>query len=159
MTRKTENRKAGIRTGLTWGGRDSMAFTLIEMLVVLGMLGILMAAAFTGIGQARARARVTKANAEIRELMNAWLSYEAAYDDWPVQMTGNDLEATKANLNELLGGSDDKVVYLHAQLSGDAFRDPWGTPYHFHLVDQSSGSANQTRESFGASVTFPNRNR
>ena len=59
------------------------AFTLIEMLVVTGMLGILMGVAVTGLGQAKKQARVAKANVELRELVNAWLSYESAYDEPP----------------------------------------------------------------------------
>jgi prepilin-type N-terminal cleavage/methylation domain-containing protein len=158
MKLETENRKPGNRLSLVIGNRDSMAFTLIEMLVVLGMLGILMGVAFSGIGQARSQARIAKANSEVRELMNAWLSYEAAWDDWPVNVNGESIEADAGNLKELLGDNQEKVVYLHAQLSGGAFRDPWGTPYRFRVLEQQ-GTGDETRESFGASITFPNRNR
>ena len=158
MKLDTENRKPGNRLSLVIGNRDSMAFTLIEMLVVLGMLGILMGVAFSGIGQARSQARIAKANSEVRELMNAWLSYEAAWDDWPVNVNGESIEADAGNLKELLGDNQEKVVYLHAQLSGGAFRDPWGTPYRFRVLEQQ-GTGDETRESFGASITFPNRNR
>ena len=143
--------------------RASTAFTLIEMLVVLGMLGILMGVAFSGIGQARTAARVAKANAEVRELMKAWLSYEAAYDDWPFDISqyqdNNGVDADEAHLQELLGlpAGQGKQVYLNAQLSSGAFRDPWGKPYRFRLLDKSGG--NETKESFGASITFPNRQR
>jgi len=158
MKLETENRKQGNRLSLVIGNRDSMAFTLIEMLVVLGMLGILMGVAFSGIGQARSQARIAKANSEVRELMNAWLSYEAAHDDWAAPIDGESIEADAGNLKGLLGGNDEKVVYLHAQLSGGAFRDPWGTPYRFRVLEQK-GTGDETKESFGASITFPNRNR
>lgn len=138
--------------------RSSLAFTLIEMMIVVGMLAILMGVAFSGIGQARAQARIAKANVELRELINAWLSYEAAYDDWPVEVKGSDLEATAANLKELLGQNQDKAVYLNAQMNAGAFLDPWGTPYHFRLIPRSDASA-RVQESFSASVTFPNRHR
>ena len=135
-----------------------MAFTLIEMMMVVGMLAILMGAAFSGIGQARAQARVAKANVEVRELINAWLSYESAYDDWPVEVKGTDIDATAANLKELLGKNQDNAVYLNAQLTGDAFLDPWGTPYRFRLISKSDTST-KVKETFSASVTFPNRSR
>ncbi|MEI7901018.1 MAG: type II secretion system protein [bacterium] len=140
------------------GSRSTMAFTLIELMVVFGMLAILMGAAMTGIGQARSQARKAKANVELRELMNAWLSYEAAYDDWPVQMEGDDLVATADNLKELLGDNPDKAVYLNAQTASGAFVDPWGTPYHFRLITKSDTSTD-VKETFTASVTFPNRHR
>ena len=133
------------------------AFTLVEMMVVTGMLGILMGVAATGLGNARAQARVTKANVEVRELVNAWLSYEASYDDWPTEMSEEeDLEANESNLKELLGGEND-IVYLNAPMVNGAFRDPWGTPYHFRIVTRDG--AEKTTEKFRMSVTFPNRER
>ena len=155
MKRETANGKRG---RLKPSNRASTAFTLIEMMVVLGMLGILMGVAFSGIGQARNQARIAKANAEVRELMKAWLSYEAAYDNWPVMVKGDSLDADATNLKELMGDNQDKVVYLNAQLVNGAFRDPWGTPYRFRLLDKT-GSGNKAEESFGAAITFPNRTR
>ena len=137
--------------------RASSAFTLIEMVVVTGMLAILMGVAFSGIGQARKQARIAKANAEMRELINAWLSFEASYDDWPVEVGGEGIDATEANLQELLGGNQDKTVYLNAPMVNGAFRDPWGTPYQFRLVKNTG--ENQSTEEFAASITFPNRHR
>ncbi len=137
--------------------RLSSAFTLIEMMVVTGMLAILMGVAFSGIGQARGQAKVAKANTEVRELINAWLSYEAAYDDWPVNVTGDSIVADKSSLNELLGGNEDKAVYLNAQLTGGYFLDPWGTPYQFRLLNKSGQDSK--KEEFPAAVTFPNRHR
>ena len=128
------------------------------MIVVIGMLAVLMGVAFSGIGQARAQARVAKANVELRELINAWLSYESAYDDWPVDISGDDLVASEGNLKELLGGNQDKTVYLSAQMVNGNFVDPWGTPYHFRLLTKSDASKD-VKETFPACVTFPNRHR
>jgi len=135
----------------------SNAFTLVELLVVIGMLSILMGVTFGGIGKARAQARIVKANAEIRELMNAWLAYEVSYDDWPVSIEGENLVANASNLAELLGQNDTQTVYLEAQLVNDNFVDPWGTPYQFQIVKQTGD--NRSTDEFGVAVTFPNRNR
>jgi prepilin-type N-terminal cleavage/methylation domain-containing protein len=135
----------------------SNAFTLVEMLVVIGMLSILMGVTFTGVGKARTQARIVKANTELRELMNAWLAYEAAYDDWPAAIEGDELEATSGNLAELLGDNDTETVFLDAQMSGGAFRDPWGNPYRFKIMRESS--ENKASDGFGAAISFPNRNR
>ncbi len=137
--------------------RATMAFTLIEMMIVTGMLGVLMGVTFSGLGQARKQAKITKANAEIRELMNAWLAYEAAYDDWPLEMKGDMIEATEENLKELLDGNQDQTVYLNANMERGAFRDPWGMPYRFRLVYEDD--QNKMTEDFEATVTFPNRHR
>ena len=107
-------------------GSRLSAFTMVEMMIVTGMLGIMMGLAATGLGHAKKQARITKANAEVRELVNAWLSYEAAYDDWPVDIEGDELEATESNLKELIGeGNADDFVYLNAPIIGGAMRDPW----------------------------------
>lgn len=138
--------------------RTSNAFTLIELMVVFGMLAILMGVAFSGIGQARQQARIAKANAEVRELMNAWLSYEAAHDDWPSGFTFGDaeLKASRANLKELIGEGEEETVYLNAKFVNDYFVDPWGNPYQFRLRKTTDSSQSET---FGASIAFPNRSR
>jgi type II secretory pathway pseudopilin PulG len=127
------------------------------MLVVLGILGILMSVAFSGLGAARLQAQVARANAEVRQLVSAWLSYEAAYDDWPTQVQGDDIETSESAIQELLGKNDTETVYLNVQLVNGAFRDPWGTPYRFRLLTDNSD--NQSAEEFAASITFPNRHR
>jgi len=132
------------------------------MMVVIGMLAILMGVAFSGIGQARAQARVAKANVEVRELVNAWLSYEAAKDDWPAEVPKDGmLEANEANLKVLLGKGEDATVYLNAQMVGQKreFLDPWGHPYVFRIIDRSGTEDSKVQETFPASVTFPNRHR
>ncbi len=134
--------------------RSGNAFTLVEMLVVTGMLTILMGVAFSGLGQARAQARVAKANTEIRELVNAILSYEAENEE--LDIAASPKEATSGNLAALLGGGSDKV-YLNAPIVNGAFRDPWGTPYRYRVVEGRVDDGNRTTVS--AAITFPNRHR
>jgi prepilin-type N-terminal cleavage/methylation domain-containing protein len=138
--------------------RRNSGFTLIEMLTVIGMLGILMATAATGISRARVQARIAKANTEIRQLIGAWMAYEAAYDGWPVELpsSGTAIEATQSTLKELLGEGENKVVFLNAQMVQGAFRDPWGMPYQIRF---SPSSVDAVEETFSTAISFPNRNR
>ena len=154
-----------LRTGLSGSRSASLrdAFTLVEMLVVIAMLGLLMGSAATGISQAKRQAKVTRAHAEMRELVNAWLAYEQAYDDWPVPGSADGEEgipATEANLKELIGQGGDGMVYLNAPMTagagGRAFRDPWGTPYRFRIVELPT-SDSQDENKFEVSIAFPNR--
>lgn len=157
MKLETGNWKLGRRLRTLGGNRGSNAFTLVEMMVVVGIIGILMGVAFSGIGQARNRARVARANLEMRQLISAWLSYEAAYDDWPVQVQGEEIDTSESAIQELLGKNPEETVYLNAQMVNGAFRDPWGTPYRFRLLSESGQNA--ATEEFTASITFPNRHR
>jgi prepilin-type N-terminal cleavage/methylation domain-containing protein len=138
--------------------RSDRGFTLVEMLVVIGMLGVLMATAATGVARAKGQARVTKANAEVRQLIGAWLAYEAAYDGWPTDLPagGGEIEATQSTLKELLGEGQNKVAFLNAQMVNGAFRDPWGMPYKIRF---SARPQQDLKDKFSAAITFPNRGR
>jgi prepilin-type N-terminal cleavage/methylation domain-containing protein len=138
--------------------RSNSGFTLVEMLTVIGMLGILMATAATGISRARTQARIAKAHAEVRQLIGAWMAYEAAYDGWPMELPsgGTAIEATQSTLKELLGEGENKVVFLNAQMKGGAFRDPWGMPYKIRF---SPSTQDAVEETFSTAISFPNRNR
>ena len=139
----------------------SLAFTLIEMLVVMGMLSILMGVAFTGLGQARSQARVAKANAEVRELVNAILSYEAEQEELFVPSGGKETVATESNLKELLGKGKTTQIFLNAPMTGTppAFRDPWGEPYRFRVVKEEMEIDDKKKTCVSAAITFPNRQR
>lgn len=132
------------------------AFTLIELLIVVAMLGLLMATAATGMAQARLQAKKTKAHAEMRELVNAWLSYEQSFGDFPMDITTGETEATAAALADLLGSSGGPV-FLNAPISNGAFRDPWGNPYKFRIL--SIEAVDDKEYELDAAVTFPNRHR
>ena len=102
--------------------RRREAFTLMEMMVVIGMLGVLVGVTFSGIGQAKTRARVAKANAEVRELVNAILAYEAAEDELEVTP-----ERSKPMRRRSLLLGDGGPVYLNMKSRDGVFRDPWAT--------------------------------
>lgn len=138
--------------------RANKGFTLVEMLTVMGMLGILMGISATAISRAQEQARIAKANTEVRQLIGAWLAYEAAYDGWPVAPPEGDegIEATESVLKELLGQGQNKVVFLNAQLINGALRDPWGQPYKLRFKSQPQ---NDIQDTFSTAISFPNRSR
>ena len=128
-------------------------FTLVEMLAVIVLIGILMMAAGMSIRKAQHLARVTKAEAECRELVNALLEYRAVYHDWPM----GDGDVSTAALKPLTDASANSrgIVFLNLSLPSGDWNDPWGNPYTVYF-NQSSDHENST--AIETCVSFPFRN-
>lgn len=116
------------------------AFTLVELLVVVAMIAILMGAASSVVAKAQKRARIARAEADVREMTNAILAYE----NWDKKhslssmASGSEQEATDSSLSFILGGKTANgnkipVLYNAAVSSDGSIRDPWGTPYRFKI--------------------------
>lgn len=120
------------------------AFTLVELLVVLGVVAMIMAAFTTSVASAQQRARIARAESEVKVISQAILSYEQHHKEHELpSMTNQD--ADRGSIGFLIGngGSSESgkiPVLLMAQLSnGNKMLDPWGTPYKISI---KPGSAN-----------------
>ncbi len=131
------------------------AFTLVELLVVVGMIAILMGAMTTAVNKARERARIQKATSDVKVISQAILAYEIWNGDKLPTMgsrgsAAGGVEANESSLGFLIGkgnaqgvaggsGSGELPVLLMAQLrSGGAIVDPWGTPYRVTIAESSA---------------------
>lgn len=125
-------------------------FTLVELLVVLCVLGMIMAAMTTSIMGAQKRAKISKAESEVKAISQAILAYEN-YDENNELPTMSNQDADKSSLGFLIGegGSTESgkiPVLLMAQLtSGGKMLDPWNRPYKITI---KQGSANIDLENF-----------
>jgi len=125
--------------------RMRQAFTLVELLVVVGMIAVLMGAMSVAIGGAQKRARIQKAKSDVKVISQAILGYENYSKDHklPTMMRK---EANKTTLAFLLGQGEtgengDKIpALLSAALSSGKgeLLDPWGHPY---LITIREGNA------------------
>ena len=111
-------------------------FTLVEMMVVVAMLAIFMAAVGTSVGKTQERARIEKARGEVKVIAQAILAWENYSRGGKHELREmNDEEADSSSLSFLLGKgesatSGDIPTLLAAQLSaGGKMRDPWNKPY------------------------------
>ncbi len=121
------------------------AFTLIELLVVIGMITVLTGSISSSVASARARARVMKATAEVKEMTNAILAYENYARGGKYRLdTMRDAEAGEGSVGFILGkgqttDSGDKIPVLYnGSVSADGkIKDPWGRPYRV-TIEQGS---------------------
>ena len=133
----------------------SPAFTLVELLVVVGMIAILMGAMTSAVQSARQRARIQKATSDVKVISQAILAYEIWNgDELPTLgsrgRAASGAEANEGSLGFLMGkgnaqgvaggnGSGELPVLLMAQLrNGGSIIDPWGTPYKVTIAESKS---------------------
>lgn len=109
-------------------------FTLIELMVVIGMIAVIAAAFTTAVTGAQERARVQKALSEVKVISQAILAYES-YHELPIKEKEDILDAS-SSLGFLLGnggaaqsGGKIPVLLMASLTGGGALLDPWGKPY------------------------------
>ena len=108
-------------------------FTLVELLVVVGMIAVILGALTTSVQSARHRARVQKATAEVKIVSQAILGYENFRGELP---TMTEADCNRGTLGFLLGdggsaqqGGQIPVLVQASLTGGGSMNDPWGTPY------------------------------
>ena len=147
-------------------------FTLVELLVVIGMIAVLAGTASSSVMKARRRSQIARATAECREITNAILAYENWSDNHTLsevaQKFGTWKDAGEGDLDFILGmkshpnGPNGKVPVLYngAVVKGNIV-DPWGRAYKIQVKDM--GSALKSTDKLGNNMrTFmfmPNQNR
>ena len=137
-------------------------FTLVELLVVVGMIMIISAAMMTSTHKARTRAKVAAATQETREMTNAILAYEQYAKDRSLesQVTGGSWrDCTEGAMGLILGkGSGESgetiPVLFKAPILDGAIRDPWGRVYQY-MIDKT-GELSDSVQSPETAATLPN---
>ena len=142
LTEKDRDQGSGIRDQGPW----HRGFTLVELLVVVGMIAVIIAALTTAVAGAQERARVQKALSEVKVVSQAILAYEN-YDQGGGRHelpTLNKQPANKSSIGFILGAGGDAqsggkipVMLMAALTSGGDMLDPWGTPYRVTIKESS----------------------
>ncbi|OHA62377.1 MAG: hypothetical protein A3E07_00020 [Candidatus Wildermuthbacteria bacterium RIFCSPHIGHO2_12_FULL_45_9] len=117
------------------------AFTLIELLVVIAIIGILTGITIIALPKAIEFARITKAKAEIRDIVTSIRRLELDTGQWPghqeINVIGNEIPNNEIwDLNEEVAGltqndSADPYPNWRGYYAAYIPLDPWGNPYFF----------------------------
>jgi len=146
--------------------KNTRGFTLIEMLVVLLMIALLFGMITGSLYTARKRARITRAEAQLRELLNAWGQYYLYNNDRAGfnlgDLPGQAFEPmSEAKLTPLTTPDGYNITIMAGIQFRDGFYlDPWRRPYQVKF-DTTSGSglgAVQKPAVFRTTVSFLNKN-
>jgi prepilin-type N-terminal cleavage/methylation domain-containing protein len=86
--------------------RPARAFTLIEMLVVIGIIAILAGILLPTVAMAKVKAQIRKAHTEVKMIEQAIISYHSTYSRYPV--SGAILNAAVANNEDFTYGASFK---------------------------------------------------
>ena len=128
---------------------SNKGFTLIELLVVIAIIGTLSSIVIASLNQARERARVAKAQQEVRTLYNAILRYNIDNDAWP---TNDNITAT------ITWNGAWKTGYIDVSIPDD----PRGHSYFFDGIPSSlteCGAGQTSLCSAGKNAVFESFNR
>ena len=149
---------------------DRSGFTLIELIVVIGMLMLLAGAISTSIAGASRRAKIQQATIEAQEMTKAILAYENYGKDYSLDAHKMELsEANESTLGFILGKENKQngqrgkmpVLFNAATTKAGKILDPWGNPYRVTIrqgkkIDSEQESTDSGIKSY---VAIPNYNR
>jgi general secretion pathway protein G len=108
--------------------QNQRGFTLIELVVVMGILALLAAIATPQVVKHFGRAKAQAARVEIKNIGVALDLFKMDVGRYPRRE-----ETLVALLKQPAGVEGWKGPYIDKKTT---FRDPWGTPYSYSLVDE-----------------------
>lgn len=122
--------------------KSPRAFTLIELLIVIAIIGILMALLFPLIGSIFRTTKKTLAKNDATQIVAACIAYEIEYGRLPgtnesaANVTGDLVKALMGSNTSTVPNAR-QIVFLDVNdakkgkggIKGNDFVDPWGIPY------------------------------
>lgn len=132
-------------------------FTLIELMTVIGIIGLLAALLFPVLQKGRDMAHNARAKGDVKQIDTAFkavlLDYRVFEPGLNPSGGGQDMDAAK--INYLQGGNSKGIVYseFHPTAAIEGYRDPWKTLYRVALKNSIAGEAVTITPEGGAAVS------
>lgn len=145
-------------------------------MMVIALAATLMAMLTSSLLQARNQGRRAKAEAQLREMVNAFIQYYNTYGEWPPNVSATEAPISEELLQPLLdpahGANTLGIVFLNKTFhevertrsqrlhGGIYYLDPWNQPYQMAFgTVESAGEGAENRTVQTTSVWFPNKSR
>jgi len=114
-----------------WHKRRYNAFTLIELVLVVGIITVLAGLVLSTVGYARKKGALARAETEIAAISAACENYKADNGAYPRDAATTDILDARTNVNPSSPSYGLTSLYLYTQLSGDPLgnRSPTGKSY------------------------------
>ena len=103
--------------------RAKAGFSLLEMIIVLGIVGTLLTIIFTRISSSSEKAKISEANIRCKNIQSALLSYQMDIGSYPATAQGLGALIENPGVNGWQGPYIDK----------DSLNDPWTHPFTYSL--------------------------
>ena len=127
--------------------RGQGGFTFIEILMVIGIIGILVALLLSVLGPVRTRAKRARARDEVRQIYTAWTCFLNDYRHFPsVPITEMGPDTIDILVGANLVENPQKIIYMDFRPGTTYFCDPWGamnTVTGVYHVALDAGSINE----------------
>lgn len=147
-------------------------FTMVELMVVIGMLLLLVGAVSSSVSAAHRRARVQQATTVAQEMTKAILAFEnfgsmkddefdsplKAYACERKEATETDMAFILGQVKRTDGQKGNVPVLFNANIVAGAIRDPWGNPFRV-TIRRSDVTIKNNVKPLQTAVSFPNFNR
>jgi general secretion pathway protein G len=124
----------------------NQSFTLIELLVVIAVIGMLSSIVLVSMRGAREKARIAKAQSEIRQLVTAMYLYKDNHGELPP--IGDNCSACSNPCNSSWTAVIDALV-SDGLLGSRIDKDPWGNYYCYDDNDNVCCGCNSPLYSMG----------
>lgn len=138
--------------------KKNKGFTVIELLVVTGIIAILMGMVGTSAFIARSQAYKAQARAETQQLITAVKAIWVAREDNKIPISTGTVKMNAANVEkfnvESTGGMRNYLEIPTSRLNEGGYLDPWGNEYEYTISETDDYTAPE--EIYQVTVSFQN---